>query len=143
MFLFCLVCAETTMCITKYYQYILYNDFIVNIYIQLDLGTSFYNLLVPLHTNTLIYQLVIFNFKHKTLNCLTCMILMCIISWLLSLLIFLCVLYHDSCLYWFSYVYYIMTLVFTDFFMCIISWLLSLLIFLCVLYQSVKTRVMI
>ena len=33
---------------------LLYNDFIVNIYIQLDWEQlSFYNLLVPLHTNTL------------------------------------------------------------------------------------------
>jgi hypothetical protein len=32
---------------------LLYNDFIVNIY-TIGLGTSFYNLLVPLHTNTLI-----------------------------------------------------------------------------------------
>ena len=35
---------------------LLYNDFIVN-YIHvytIGLGTSFYNLLVPLHTNTLI-----------------------------------------------------------------------------------------
>jgi hypothetical protein len=30
----------------------IYNDFIVNIY-TIGLGTSFYNLLVPLHTNTL------------------------------------------------------------------------------------------
>ena len=32
---------------------LLYNDFIVNIY-TIGLGTSFYNLLVPLHTNTVI-----------------------------------------------------------------------------------------
>jgi len=36
--------------------FLLYNDFIVNIY-TIGLGTSFYNLLVPLHTNTLITQI--------------------------------------------------------------------------------------
>jgi hypothetical protein len=35
-----------------FFSYIYY-DFIVNIY-TIELGTSFYNLLVPLHTNTLI-----------------------------------------------------------------------------------------
>jgi len=36
--------------------FLLYNDLIVNIY-TIGLGTSFYNLLVPLHTNTLITQI--------------------------------------------------------------------------------------
>jgi len=35
------------------YSFLLYNDFIDNIY-TIGLGTSFYNLLAPLHTNTLI-----------------------------------------------------------------------------------------
>jgi len=34
-------------------QHLLCNDYIVNIY-TIGSGTSFYNLLVPLHTNTLI-----------------------------------------------------------------------------------------
>ena len=46
-------------CSKKFYKFkqvsnnLLYNDFIVNIY-TIGLGTSFYNLLVPLHTNTVI-----------------------------------------------------------------------------------------
>ena len=46
-------------CSKKFYKFkqvsnnLLYNDFIVNIYTN-GLGTSFYNLLVPLHTNTVI-----------------------------------------------------------------------------------------
>ena len=38
---------------TKGFNTLLYNDFIVNIY-AIGLGTSFYKVLVPLHTNTLI-----------------------------------------------------------------------------------------
>ena len=46
-------------CSKKFYKFkqvsnnLLYNDFIVNIY-TIGLGTSFYNLLVPLHTNTVV-----------------------------------------------------------------------------------------
>ena len=40
--------------VNKYFQFtLLYNDFIVNIY-TIGLGTNFYNILVPLHINTVI-----------------------------------------------------------------------------------------